>query len=71
MLSLPTCSLAKTGARESKPRTQKPALVGLVSLPALCSVSYLSKSGEVGKLLGAKWKEMDEEEKKVGFSLLR
>jgi hypothetical protein len=46
-------------------------LVGLVSLPALCSVSYLSKSGEVGKLLGAKWKEMDEEEKKVGFSLLR
>lgn len=23
-------------------------------------------SGEVGKLLGAKWKEMDEEEKKVG-----
>ena len=23
-------------------------------------------AGEVGKLLGAKWKELDEEEKKVG-----
>ena len=25
--------------------------------------------GEVGKLLGAKWKELDEEEKKVGSGL--
>ncbi len=27
-------------------------------------------AGEVGKLLGAKWKELDEEEKKVGLNVL-
>ena len=33
-----------------------------------CADKKLSSSGEVGKLLGAKWKEMDEEEKQVRFT---
>lgn len=33
-------------------------------------ISYPSFLGEVGKLLGAKWKELDEEEKKVIHSLI-
>ena len=41
----------------------------LVCLCAFVCVSLLTAPplGEIGKLLGTKWKELDEEEKKVRF----
>ena len=69
VLSLRTCSLVRTGARGSRPRIQKRASVSL-SLCFTCHRHGLRVfgfgAGEVGKLLGAKWKELEEEEKKVG-----
>jgi hypothetical protein len=75
VLSLRTCSLARTGARGSRPRIQKRASVSL-SLFFTCHrhglgflrVGFGLGAGEVAKLLGAKWKELDEEEEKVSLN---
>ena len=63
-----TCSSARTGARGSKLRTLTPVSVSLWSCTSVATVTGADGTrltGEIGKLLGAKWKELDEEEKKV------
>lgn len=40
---------------------------GLSSKNLCFFLTLFATIGEVGKLLGAKWKELDEEEKKVSF----
>nr|VWP01853.1 SH3 domain-containing protein [Ganoderma boninense] len=62
-----TCSSARTGARGSKLRTPTPVSVSLQSSASVATVTEANDTrltGEIGKLLGAKWKELDEEEKK-------
>lgn len=58
--------------RGSKLRTRTLDLVSLVFFPqcafAELEIFFLYSLGEVGKLLGAKWKELDDEEKKVSLS---
>lgn len=58
------CSSVKTGVNVSRQKTQKLALVSCVVVMLVASVEDCH-IGEVGKLLGAKWKELDDEEKKV------
>lgn len=41
----------------------------LTHAPCARTLRLLTRIGEVGKLLGAKWKEMDDEEKKVYLSI--
>ena len=69
VLSPRTCSSARTGARGSKPRTPMLALVRVLGnklhVMIIDLFLYLTRIGEVGKLLGAKWKELDDSEKKV------
>ena len=68
MHSLRTCSFLKTGARGSRPKIPMRASVSLSLVPCSSVIrieSYLV--GEVGKLLGAKWKELDDTEKKVRY----
>jgi hypothetical protein len=62
-----TCSSLRTGARGSRQRTLMLVSVSPHIRPCESPASadggvYV---GEVGKLLGAKWKELDDEEKKV------
>jgi len=71
-----TCSSARTGGRGSRLRTQTLVSVRLLSVIATSLLSVLIirhvNAGEVGKLLGAKWKELDDSEKKVCcYSFLR
>ena len=58
------CSSVKTGVNASRQKTQKLALVSCVAVILVARVDDCH-TGEVGKLLGAKWKELDDEEKKV------
>jgi len=66
--SLRTCSFLRTGARGSRLKIPMRASVSLSLVP--CSSVIRIESclvGEVGKLLGAKWKELDDTEKKVRY----
>ena len=46
------------------------ALVCCATLDVVEAVLIAICTGELGKILGGKWKEMDDDEKKVCFSLL-
>jgi hypothetical protein len=58
------CSSVKIGVNVSRQKTQTLALVSCVVAVLVARVDDCH-IGEVGKLLGAKWKELDDEEKKV------
>ena len=62
--SLHICSSVKTGVNVSRQRTQKLPLVSCVVVMLVSRINDCH-AGDVGKLLGAKWKELDDEEKKV------
>lgn len=61
------CSSVRTGGRGSRLKTLTPVSVRVsapLSTPVRNTHTHVNP-GEVGKLLGAKWKELDDSEKKV------
>jgi hypothetical protein len=68
--SLRICSSARIGGRGSRQRIPTRALVCRFTFFSTWAEGFRTFcTGEVGKLLGAKWKELDDEEKKVRWTI--